>query len=94
MFVYKNGKLGSYTRGFTVFKSWKNIPDLVLSVDTSISQQLINIKTYRMKKLQKTVDETNYLVCSNDQERVLHILYSLVAPKWHSNCTRTGMIEV
>ena len=59
---------------YQIFKSWKNIPDIVLSIDTSIRQQLINTKTYRKQKLQESVDETNCRVCSNDQETVPHIL--------------------
>ena len=47
---------------------------IVLSIDTSIRQQLINTKTYRKQKLQESVDETNCRVCSNDQETVPHIL--------------------
>ena len=56
------------------FKSWKNIPDIVLSIDTSIRQQLVNNKTCRKEKLQESVKETNYRVCDNDQETVPHIL--------------------
>ena len=59
---------------YQIFKSWKNIPDIFLSIDTSIRQQLINTKTYRKQKLQESVDETNCRVCSNDQETVPHIL--------------------
>ena len=52
----------------------KNIPDIVLSIDTFIRQQLINTKTYRKQKLQESVDETNCRVCSSHQETVPHIL--------------------
>ena len=30
-----------------IFKQWKNIPDIVMSIDTSIRQQQLNTKTYR-----------------------------------------------
>ena len=59
---------------YQIFKSWKNIPDIVLSVDTSIRQQLMNTKVYRKNKLQESVDEANRRLCSNDQETVPHIL--------------------
>ena len=55
---------------YQVFKSWKSIPDIVLSVDTSIRQQLMNTKVYRKNKSQESVDETNCRLCSNDQETV------------------------
>ena len=61
---------------YQIFKSWKNIPDMVLLVDTSIRQQLMNTKVYRKNKLRESVDETNCRLCSNDQETVPHILCS------------------
>ena len=57
-----------------IFKSRKNMPDIVLSVDTSIRQQLMNTKVYRKTKLQENVDETNDRLCSDGQETVPHIL--------------------
>ena len=59
---------------YQIFKSWKNITDIILSVDTSIRQQLMNSKVYRKNKLQESVDETNCRLCSNNQETVPHIL--------------------
>ena len=38
---------------FEMLRKWKNIPDTVHSVNTSITQQLIPTKVYRMKKLQE-----------------------------------------
>ena len=59
---------------YQIFKSWKNIPDIVLWVDTSIRQQLMNTYVNREHKLQKGVDETNCRLCFHDQETVSHIL--------------------
>ena len=59
---------------YHVINSWKNIPDIVLSIYTSIRQQLINAKTSMKHKLQESVDETNCRICSNGQEKVPHTL--------------------
>ena len=59
---------------YQIFKSRKNMPDIVLSVDTSIRQQLIDTKEYRKTKLQESVDETNGRLCSDGQETVPHLL--------------------
>ena len=75
---------------YETFKEWRNIPDTVLSVDTSITQQLINAKMYRKEKLLENVDETNRQVCSNDQETVSHMW---LLKKWHKHSTRTDTIE-
>ena len=32
---------------YDIFKQWKNIPDIVMSINTSIRQQLLNTKIYR-----------------------------------------------
>ena len=66
---------------YQIFKSWKNIPDTVLSVDTSIRQQLMNTKVYKKHKLQESVDETNCRLCSNDQKTVPHIHNYVAAPQ-------------
>ena len=39
---------------FNPIMKWKNIPDVVLSVHTSILQQLVPAKVYRVKKQKKT----------------------------------------
>ena len=44
---------------YQIFKEWRKIPDIVLSVDRSIRQQLINTNMYRKEKLQENVDEIN-----------------------------------
>ena len=79
------------TVSYQIFKSWKNIPDIVLSVDTSIRQELMNTKVYRKHKLQESVDETNCRLCSNDQETVPHILCG--CSRIAQTHTRTGTIE-
>ena len=66
---------------YHIFKSWKNIPDIVLPIDTSLRQQLINTKTHRKQKLKESVEETNCRVCSNDKKK--NLTYCVVAPKWH-----------
>ena len=59
---------------YHIFKSWKNISDIVLPMDTSLRQQLINTKTHGKQKLQESVEETNCRVCSNDKKKEPHIL--------------------
>ena len=59
--------------------------DIVMSVDTSIRQQLINTQMYRKEKLQENVEEINCRVCSNDQETVSHILCGCSKMALHKN---------
>ena len=59
---------------YDIFKQWKNIPDIVMSIDTSIRQQLLNTKTYRSHKLHEQVEELSCRLCSEKQETVSHVL--------------------
>ena len=59
---------------YDLFKHWKNIPDVVLSVDTLIRQQLLNTRTYRKHKLQEHVEELTCRICLEKQETATHIL--------------------
>ena len=59
---------------YDIFRQWKNIPDIVISVDTSIRQQLLNAKNYRSQKLHEQVDDLSCQLCFKDQETVSHIL--------------------
>ena len=59
---------------YDIFKQWKNIPDIVMSIDTSIRQQLLNTKTYRSQKLHEQVEELSCRLCSEKQETVSHVL--------------------
>ena len=52
----------------------KNIPDIVMSIDTSIRQQLLNTKTYRTQTLHKQAEELSCQVFSEKQETVSHVL--------------------
>ena len=56
------------------FKQWKNIPDIIMSMDTSIRQQLLNTKIYRSQKLHEQVEELSCWLCWEKQETVSHIL--------------------
>lgn len=53
---------------------WKNIPDIVLSVDTCIRQQLLPTKIYKKEKLKEDIANTLCRICSLKQESVSHIL--------------------
>ena len=59
---------------YDIFRQWKNIPDIVMSVDTSIRQQLLNTKIYRSQKLHGRVDDLSCRLCFKDQETVSHVL--------------------
>ena len=59
---------------YDIFRQWKNIPDIVLSVDTSTGQQLLNTKTYRSQTLREQVDDLACRLCFKDQTTVSHLL--------------------
>ena len=60
---------------YDIFKQWKNIPDIVMSIDTSIrQQQLLNTKIYRSQKLHEHVEELSCRHCTEKQETVSHVL--------------------
>ena len=59
---------------YDIFRQWKNIPDIVMSVDPSIRQQLLNTKIYRSQKLHEQVDDLSCRLCFKDQETVSHVL--------------------
>ena len=59
---------------YDIFKQWKNIPEIVMSIDTSIRQQLLNTKIYRSQKLHEHVEELFCRVCTEKQETVSHVL--------------------
>ena len=77
MYVSQNWKDAETTSlSYQIFKSRKNIPDIVLSVDTSIYKTVTNeYQDVQEAQIQESADETNYCrLCSNDQETVPHIL--------------------
>ena len=53
---------------YDIFKQWKNIRDIVMSIDTSIRQQLPNTK-----KLHEQVEELSRRLCSENRT-VSHVL--------------------
>ena len=56
---------------YDIFKQWKNVPDIVMSIDTSMSsirQQLLNTKSYRSQKLHGHVEEMSCRLCTEKQE--------------------------
>ena len=46
-----------------ILKKWKNIPDIVYSVNKTIRQQLLPKKTYQQSKAQMTITDTNCRMC-------------------------------
>ena len=60
---------------YDIFKQWKNIPDIVMSINTSIRQQLLNTKIYRSQKLHEHVGELSCRLCTEKQETVSHALF-------------------
>ena len=61
---------------FNPVMKWKNIPDVVLSVHTSILQQLVPTKVYRVR-VKKQKEQGLDLVCTlchSEEETVSHLL--------------------
>ncbi|XP_067056937.1 uncharacterized protein [Acropora muricata] len=57
-----------------LLQKWRNIPDIVYSVNTNLRQQLLPTKTYEKCKLQQHLDDLNCRMCSQKQETVTHIM--------------------
>lgn len=78
---------------YQTLKEWRNIPDIVLSVDTSIIQQLINTKTYIIEeKRYKRVlikSTSEYAPMIKKQYPTSYV----VAEKWHKHSTRKDTTE-
>ena len=58
---------------------WKNIPDIVLSTNIAIKQQLLPTKAYEKYKLQEQVPTTTCRLCHNAEETVKHLMSSCSA---------------
>ena len=59
---------------FNPIMKWKNIPDVVLSVHTSILQQLVPTKVYRVKKKKEQGLDLVCTLCHSVEETVPHLL--------------------
>ncbi|XP_068675406.1 uncharacterized protein [Montipora capricornis] len=57
-----------------LLQKWRNIPDIVYSVNTNLRQQLLPTKTYEKTKLHQHVDDLKCRMCSQKQETVTHIM--------------------
>jgi len=57
-----------------LFRTWKNIPDVVYSVNKKIRQQLLPTRTYQQTKLQAQVPTTKCRMCDSQTESTSHIL--------------------
>ena len=60
-----------------ILKKWKNIPDIVYSVNKTIQQQLLPTKTYQQSKAQMTITDNNnnyYRMCYTATESTIHVL--------------------
>ena len=53
---------------------WRNVPDLVCSVNQAIRQQLVNTKTYQKAKLKYQIENITCRMCNVEQETVPHIM--------------------
>ena len=58
---------------FNPIMRWKNIPDIVLSVHTSILQQLLPTKVYRVKKKKEQGSDLTCTLCHSAEETVPHL---------------------
>lgn len=61
---------------YLIDKQWKNIPDMVLSVNYSIKQQLLSTKVYQKLKIQQSIKDTTCRFCHNTQETIIHLFSS------------------
>ena len=59
---------------YDILKQWKNILDTIMSINTSIRQQLLNTKTYRSQKVYEQVEDLFCLLWFEKQETVSHVL--------------------
>ena len=57
-----------------ILKKWKNIPDIVYSVNKTIRQQLLPTKAYQQSKAQMTITDTNCRMCHTAIESTTHVL--------------------
>ena len=57
-----------------ILKKWKNILDVVYSVNKTIRQQLLPTKTYQQSKAQMTITYTNCRMCHTATESTTHVL--------------------
>jgi len=59
-----------------IFSTWKNIPDIVYSVNKNIRQQLLPTKAYQQSKVQAQVTDTKCRMCKDKDkvESTTHVL--------------------
>ena len=55
-------------------QKWRNIPEIVYSVNTNLKQQLLLTKTYEKSKPKQHVDDLKCRMRSQKQETVTHIM--------------------
>ena len=58
-----------------IYKKWKNVPDIVFSINDNIHQQLVNTRTYQKCKIGQQTDDT-CRICHSSKESTTHILTS------------------
>ena len=58
-----------------IYKKWKNIPDIVFSINDNIRQQLVNTRTYQKCKIGQQIDDI-CRICHSSKESTTHILTS------------------
>ena len=57
-----------------ILKKWKNIPDIVYSVNRSIRQQLLPTKSYQQNKAQLKITDTKCKMCGTATASTTHVL--------------------
>ena len=53
---------------------WRNVPDLVFSVNQTTRQQLVNTEFYQKAKLKYQTENITYRMCNIEQETIPHIM--------------------
>ena len=75
--ILDNDEISKNSRN--IFQSWKNIPDIVLSTNESIKQQLLPTKAYSKYNLKMETANTTCSLCKQAEETVAHLLCSCAA---------------
>ena len=63
-----------HQQSLIALNDWRNVPDLVFSINQAIRQQLVNTKTYQKAKLKYQIENITCRMCNVEQETVPHIM--------------------
>ena len=70
----KENEPNIYQTSLIALNDWRNVPDLVFSVNQAIRQQLVTTNTCQKAKLQYQIENITCRMCNVEQEIVSHIM--------------------